>query len=502
MIRYHHSGGLFVKKQLSAAKLFTLALGQLGFTFLLATIGMYALYFFAPTESVGLPLLLPIGTMGIVQGLSVAFDALIDPWIASFSDNSRNPRGRRIPFMRLAAIPAGLFSILVFFAPVNAMSWINVVWVLVMLLLYCLSRSVYDINIRALIPEIIPDTYRRTRYFTVVAILVTVGTLLAGFVPVVVAILEGGMGTLAAWRTGLTVFPIIGTALMLLGAFSIRETDYVDSAQQDEETVGIFKSLKGTMQNKEFVTFLLGAMIYDFSYGIFNAALLYIIDLLLGLQATMLTPVLLLVTVLALVMYAPILMVQKRVGKRKLMLLNIMVSVFTFLLTFFHSPVSTLLGTATLAPGSFWVGMAGETATVGNVALVLILGALFAYPMAANGAVGASMFADLAQYDDMISGKNRKGMVMAVASMIGVLPSTLVPAVVGLVIYVGSTNNMPTPIGVRFTMLISCAFALVGFILYYRYNEKKVLSVILPDAETVGVSEDEPGAAANPATED
>ena len=37
---------------------------------------------------------------------------------------------------------------------------------------------------------------------------------------------------------------------------------------------------------------------------------------------------------------------------------------------------------------------------------------------------------------------------------------------------------------------------------YYRYNEKKVLSVILPDAETVGVSEDEPGAAENPATEE
>jgi GPH family glycoside/pentoside/hexuronide:cation symporter len=76
---------------------------------------LYTLRFYAPTETTGLPLLLPIGVIGIIQGISIAFDALIDPWVATVSDNSKNPKGRRIPFMRKATIPAGIFCVLVFY---------------------------------------------------------------------------------------------------------------------------------------------------------------------------------------------------------------------------------------------------------------------------------------------------------------------------------------------------------------------------------------------------
>lgn len=470
------------KKQFTTSKMFLLAVGQMGFIFLLGTLTLYTLRFYAPTESTGLPLLLPIGVIGIIQGISIAFDALIDPWLASLSDNSKNPKGRRIPFMRKAAIPAALFCVLVFFAPVNEVSWINIVWVAVMLLLYCFCRSIYDINIRALLPDVLPDAYKRTRYFVILSVFNTIGTLLLGTVPTIIAILENvNVATLPAWRISLSVFPIIGVIMMLIGAFSIKETDYVEPWHENSVTSGLFKSIKGVFKNKEFVTYLTGGMSLELAVGVFNAGLLFIIDLLLGLQGTMATVVIGLVTIVALLLYYPLLKLLKRIGKRKMILFSVIVDALMFVLTFFAGPISNLLGPGTVAAGGMWAGMAGEGAKVGSLVLLMFLGVLSAFPTSVGGAVGASMFADLAQYNDVLTGQNSKGMVMGLTSMIGALPSTLVPLVVGLFIYIGSTNQMPTAQGVRATMLVSIAFAAVAFIQFLRYNEKKILGVIAPE---------------------
>ena len=481
-----------MKKQLSSFKMFQLALGQMGFTFLLGTLSLYTLRFYAPTEGTGLPLLLPIGAIGIIQGLSIAFDALIDPWIASVSDNSKNPNGRRVPFMRKAAIPAGIFCVLVFISPINAQSWVNVIWVLVMLLLYCMCRSFYDINIRALLPEVVTDAFRRTRYFTIVAVMNTVGSLLLSMVPAFIAALEGNASGLAAWRISLMVFPVIGTVLMLLGAFAICENDYVDeSSQQNEEKVPLFKSLQAVFRNREIIVYLLGTTTFAFSAGVFSVGFLFVLELLLGLQDTMAPAVFAVLTIGTLLVYPPLLKLQKRIGKRKIMLICTVFAAAMFLLGFLHEPVSNLLGTGTIAVDSMWVGFAGEGAKIGSIALALIMGLLFAYPQAASGAVGASVFADLAQYEDMVTGQNRKGMVMAVVSLINVLPVTLVPAVVGLVIYIGSINDMPTAQGVRVAMIIAVLCAAASFVAFFFYNERKVFDVILEKEEPEKISIEE-----------
>lgn len=471
-----------MKKQLSASKMFLLATGHMGYLFLLRTLSTYVLRFFAPTESTGLPLLLPIGVIGVIQGISIAFDAIIDPWIASVSDNSKNPKGRRIPLMRIAAIPAAVFCILVFFVPVHQPSWINVVWVLVMLFLYCLSRSFYDISIRALVPEIIPDAYKRTRYFAILAVYQIIGFMLLGTVPTIITALENfGMSSLPAWQTSLSLYPVIGVIMMLIGAFSVRETDYAEPTPETQASNGMFSSIKDVLKNKEFVTFLIGVMAFDFASGMFNAALLFIIDLLLELDAAMYTVVVVLLTVVSLILYIPILKLIKRVGKRRLMLLSILICALIFVASYFHEPLSNLLGTGAVAAGGMWAQIAGEGAKVGNIALLLILGVLFAYPQAAGGVVGSSMFADIAQYNDVITGQNRKGMVMALASIISVLPNTLVPAVLGWLLYAGSTNDMPTAFGARSTMLVSIGFIIIAYIQYFRYNEKKVFASIVTD---------------------
>ncbi|EJW90017.1 major facilitator superfamily transporter protein, partial [gut metagenome] len=77
-------------------------------------------YFFQPTAKSGLPSLLPdnrllgfITVMALITGLGKIVDAVTDPLVASLSDRCTHIEGRRLPFLRRAAIPYALSVLLI-----------------------------------------------------------------------------------------------------------------------------------------------------------------------------------------------------------------------------------------------------------------------------------------------------------------------------------------------------------------------------------------------------
>ena len=82
------------------------------------------------------------------------FDAFTDPLIASLSDRCTSENGRRIPFLKWAALPLSLSTVLIFWSPVNQNSWINAVFLFVMVMVYYLSITAYCTPYNALIPEL------------------------------------------------------------------------------------------------------------------------------------------------------------------------------------------------------------------------------------------------------------------------------------------------------------------------------------------------------------
>jgi GPH family glycoside/pentoside/hexuronide:cation symporter len=442
---------------------------------------MYTLRFFAPTQSTGLPLLLPIGIIGIIQGLTIVVDCLIDPWIANYSDNSKNPRGRRIPMMRKFAIPAAFFCLIIFFTPVGHESWINVIWVIAALFLYCICRSLYDINYQAFVPELIPDPKRRVNYFSVRAFLIVITNLATSSVPALVVIFMGmGVTATTAWRMCIAIFPILSSILMLLPALLIKETDYVEKTSENTERISMLKSLKGALSIRDFRFFMTGAILIDFANGCFNATLLFYIDLLFGLSGTMATIVYMGLTLVSLSLYPFIIILSRRLGKRRMMLISILFCTVAYLIVLLYVPLGGLLGNAIVQPGGFWAGLAGEGARVSYIILLLLVGVAFAYPLATSNIIGSSMYADFAHYDMIKSGQNRSGMFFAVLSITQALPGSIVPAVVGLVIYLGSVDKTPTVTGVHMTALISLVTNSLGFLFYWLYNERNIFSVISP----------------------
>ena len=134
-------------KTLTKGKMWCFAIGQFGWSLLSALITNWLVYFYQPDAdaiAAAQTLFIPHGrvifgvatVIGGIAALGRVFDAVTDPMIANMSDRSQNPKGRRIPFMRKIAIPFALVTVLVFWAPVNAISTTNCIWLLVTLLLF------------------------------------------------------------------------------------------------------------------------------------------------------------------------------------------------------------------------------------------------------------------------------------------------------------------------------------------------------------------------------
>ena len=149
-------------KKLTRRVIWLFAVGQLGWSILSALVTNWIITFYEPdTEMLkaGQTLFLPQGRvilgmftiLGGIYALGRVFDAVTDPWIANRSDRSRNPKGRRLPFMRRAALPLAVVTVLVYCAPVNGQSPVNGVWVLVMMLLFYLFMTLYCTPYNALI---------------------------------------------------------------------------------------------------------------------------------------------------------------------------------------------------------------------------------------------------------------------------------------------------------------------------------------------------------------
>ena len=68
----------------------------------------YLIYFYQPSKESGIPNLIPQGRsvlgiltiIGLIKAICHIIDAVTDPLIASCSDKSRHPDGRRIPLMK------------------------------------------------------------------------------------------------------------------------------------------------------------------------------------------------------------------------------------------------------------------------------------------------------------------------------------------------------------------------------------------------------------------
>ena len=465
-------------KALSKGKIWCYAIGQLGWSMISGLIGSWLVYFYQPSQKAitedGMIPLVPQGrvVLGIltVIGLATAigriFDAVTDPLVGNWSDNCKHKLGRRIPFMKWSAIPLGLVFVLVFCAPVNAVSSINTIWLFVTILAYYFLITCYCTPYTSLLAELPHNQDEKLKLSMCISLTFIIGTCLGYAAPMIWGALIGsGMERIPAMRITFAGLSVLATIFMLVPAFGIREKDYCDAKPSDSK---MFSSLGKTFKNKDFRVFVGQDIIYWLGLAMFQTGLPYFVTILLGLPESMTTVMFGGLTFLSLVFYPFVTKMAAKWGKKKLL-----IAAFAgFFLTFGFTAIS---------------GEKFPLPITVQAAIIVILGS---FPQAIFGIIPQTIVADIALEDEVETGESRSGMfyaartfAMKLGQSIAMLMFTSL-ATIGAVkaaetaIEDSAAQAAGTPTGYRIVALVAAICCVIGGLIMSAFNEKKVMAAI------------------------
>ena len=447
-------------KKLTTGKIWQFAAGQFGWAMLSGIISNWLVYFYQPDEAAisqgqtvfipqGLAILGIITVIGGITALGRVFDAFTDPMIASLSDRCTSKNGRRIPFLKWASLPLALATVLVFWSPVNEKSWINAVFLLVMVLAYYLFITAYCTPYNALISELGHTQQERLNISTAISFTFIVGTAVAYLAPAIWGIFVPALGRVEAIRLTFTIMAAVAWLCMLVPVFCIREKEYVNTVPVQESA---FHSLAATFRNGEFRKFVGSDIFYWIALTMFQTGLPFFVTSLLKLPETMTTLYFVGMTALSVLFYLPVNKLTPKFGKKRMLL-------FAFVM---------------FSTAFFYTGFMGKIPFLSAAAQGFVLMVFAALPMAIFGILPQAMVADIAESDSVTTGSNREGMFFAARTFAFKLGQSL-----SMLIFTGvSTIGTATGAGYRIAAFGAALFCGIGAVLLVFYNENKINAVI------------------------
>lgn len=445
------------KELASTGVLWRFAIGQLGWAILSGIISNWLVYFYMPSPTLlsqGFVIFVTQGAVfagltviGIITGCGRLLDGFIDPFIASRSDQCRSKLGRRIPFMRRAALPFGLMTILVFVLPGTSSALANNSALFVCLMLFYVTLSLYCTPFNALIPELGRTQELRINLSTYISVTYFFGTAFAYLVPNIASLFEGSFGVVGSFRITIALLSVVAIILMLIPAFTIDEQRYADTVPS---TTPMGASVVKTFTNHQFLIFEGSDVLYWVAITMFQTGLSYYITELIGFPDEMTFVFFALMMAVSLLFYAPVNKLAKRYGKKRL----VAFAFFFFCIAFSVTAIAGLFA----LPKMVWGSAVAVLASV---------------PMAILGILPQAVLADIAEQDAILTGENRQGMFYAARTFSMTLGQTLAMILFTSVSILG-TNGL----GYRLTALIATVFCLAGALIFLRYDERGVLATL------------------------
>ena len=448
-------------KKLTKRVIWMFAIGQLGWSTLSALVTNWVISFYEPNQEMldaGQTVFLPQGRvvlglvtiLGGIYALGRLFDAVTDPWIANLSDKSRNPKGRRLPFMRRAAIPLTAATILIYWTPVNRTSPVNGVWVLVMMLLFYLFMTVYCTPYNALIAELSGSQEELTAISTAISFTFIFGSALGYACPFIWGALTPALGRVMAIRVTFIILALFALVCLLVPTFTINEFDYVDVKPVEGNA---FSSLTKTFANKDFRIFVGSDICYWVAITMFQSGLTFFITSLMKLPETMNTVLYIGMTLLSICLNVYVGKLTKKFTKKSL----ITFAFFEFSVVYLVTALSQ--------------GQAGTNKGMIFGVLVMILAAP---AMAILGILPQTVVADIAKSDEVATGENHDGMFFAARTFAMKLGQSLAAILFTSFATIGRSSGM----GYRIAALSSTVLCLAAAFLMMRYNEKRVMGLL------------------------
>ena len=465
-------------RRLTKKEMRIFAVGQLGWSILSGIIGTWLVTFYLPTSDAvkdtgalfyvptGLVILGVLTILGLITFICRIFDAVTDPWIASLSDRSRNPKGRRIPFMKRAAIPFAILTVLVFCTPFGGVtsgdtSPLNIVWILVTLILFYLFMTMYCTPYNALISEFGKTQEDRMYISTAISLTFFFGTLLAYLPFALAGPLQGMVGYAWSYRIWFIVLATVALVCMLVPVFKLNEKDFVDAKPSDTNA---FSSLVKTFKNREFRKFSASDIMYWVGLTLFQTGLPFFVKVSMHISESNTMLFMGAMTVLSACFYPFVSKLVAKHGKKKLVICGFLGLALAYLIT-------ALIGVVPFLP---------VESMIPGILIVIIS----AFPMALLGIIPQAIVADVAEEDAVVTGENREGMFFAARTFAMKFGQSLAMlvftslAVLGTAQKLDSNDLTASPEGLRIVAIVAVVFCVLGAVILSAYDEKKVMAEI------------------------
>lgn len=450
-------------KEVSGKTVINFCLPQFAVGLFTTMLNNYLIYFYQPTESSGLPVLITQGyvflgiltVIGLIKAIGHIVDAFSDPIVAGLSDKCNHKGGRRIPFMKWFSVPFACSALLIFWSP-SENPIFNNIWIAVFIWAYFIFYTLYMIPHNALLPEMITNEGKLVDAYTWSSLFFVVGSMLGYATPALVAVMKkaANLSPIMAWRMTFLAFTVIGVVLLLIPALTIKEKDYVNSVRP---TVSLGKSLKHAFSNKHFVLVTLGQLFEGTGMSFFQACIMYYITELMGIPEEQSIIIMATSIVGSLILYPVINKWSKAKGKK----------------------VPMIVGCIVFTVAEFLICGVDIFPQDHKLATAVLFALFVSLPFAVLNILPSSMMADVIQYDTAKTGINQEGTFAAAKSFVTKMGTSLAIMIVPSLVVIGAaTGENVGKKGLLLTAIVGGLFTLVAVVIYFFYNEKEVLGVV------------------------
>ncbi|MES2377001.1 MAG: MFS transporter [Bacteroidota bacterium] len=429
--------------------------GMIGWSMMTNTIIVMLPYFYLPPSNSGLkpfvPQLLLFGVVNILSLIAASgrfVDAVYDPLIASFSDKSTHKKGRRIPFMKWAILPAVFFFCLTFYPLVKGESMYNAYWLTVNMICFFMGATTYIIPYNALLPELANTAAEKVKLssFQQVGFIIGIvfSALINNFADLVQKLFVVADRDAAVQYTIWTMSILAGLCMLVPVVF-INEKKYSNGKPSH---LPLLKAIRATFSNRNFKYYLVSDFSYYMALSIISSGLLYFVTVLLHLPESKGGVLMGTMVLFSLVFYPLINYLSKKIGKKPIVMFSFgllsLIFVAIFFLGKFPFPVNVQIYTLVLCA---------------------------AFPLASLGILPNAILAEIAERDANETGENREGMFFAVKYLFVKLGQTLGIALFAfLTIYGKDPGN---DYGLRLNGICGCILCLLALLVFSRFKEVK-----------------------------
>ncbi len=310
-----------------------------------------------------------------------------------------------------------------------------------------MSLSLYCTPFNALIPELGSTQEIRINLSTYISVTFFFGTAFAYLVPTIAGFFEAALGIANSYRVTIAILSAVAVVFMLVPAFTIDEHVY---AKAEPATMNMVESVKKTFKNKAFQIFEVSDVLYWVAITMFQTGMPFYVTSLMGLDESWNFVLFAGMTGISLLFYAPVNILAKKIGKKKIVTFGF----FFFCLAFGITTVCGMFG----IPSLVWGG---------------IVAVLAAIPMAILGILPQAVLADIAEGDSLKYGQSREGMYFAARTFSMTLGQSLAMILFSSLATVGVGG-----FGYRLTALVAMVFCLLGALVFMRFDEQRMLHVI------------------------